>query len=98
MLHRYSRWDGSQAFGDLDADDVLDEIADDVLGYGDLKSALQRLLQQGIVQQVYLAHGEVVGRAPVGVHAVQLGLVEGTGFGRHTCRRGLMSHSHRKAP
>ena len=48
MLHRYSRWDGSQAFGDLDADDVLDEIADDVLGYGDLKSALQRLLQQGM--------------------------------------------------
>ncbi|PYM79333.1 MAG: VWA domain-containing protein, partial [Candidatus Rokuibacteriota bacterium] len=30
------------------ADDVLDEIADDVLGYGDLKSALQRLLQQGM--------------------------------------------------
>ena len=48
MLHRYSRWDGSQAFGDLDADDVLDEIADDVLSYGDLKSALQRLLQQGM--------------------------------------------------
>ena len=48
MLHRYSRWDGTQAFPDLDADDVLDEIADDVLGYGDLKSALQRLLQQGM--------------------------------------------------
>ena len=50
MLHRYSRWDGTQAFPDLDADDVLDEIADDVLGYGDLKSALQRLLQQGMRQ------------------------------------------------
>ena len=48
MLHRYSRWDGTQAIPDLDADDVLDEIADDVLGYGDLKSALQRLLQQGM--------------------------------------------------
>jgi uncharacterized protein with von Willebrand factor type A (vWA) domain len=48
VLHRYSRWDGTQAFPDLDADDVLDEIADDVLGYGDLKSALQRLLQQGM--------------------------------------------------
>ena len=48
MLHRYSRWDGTQAVPDLDADDVLDEIADDVLGYGDLKSALQRLLQQGM--------------------------------------------------
>ena len=48
MLHRYSRWDGTQAIPDLDANDVLDEIADDVLGYGDLKSALQRLLQQGM--------------------------------------------------
>jgi uncharacterized protein with von Willebrand factor type A (vWA) domain len=45
---RYSRWDGSQDVPDLDADDVLDEIADDVLGYGDLRSALQRLLQQGM--------------------------------------------------
>jgi uncharacterized protein with von Willebrand factor type A (vWA) domain len=48
VLHRYSRWDGTQAIPDLDADDVLDEIADDVLGYGDLRSALQRLLQQGM--------------------------------------------------
>jgi uncharacterized protein with von Willebrand factor type A (vWA) domain len=50
VLHRYSRWDGTQAIPDLDADDVLDEVADDVLGYGDLKSALQRLLQQGMRQ------------------------------------------------
>jgi uncharacterized protein with von Willebrand factor type A (vWA) domain len=50
VLHRYSRWDGTQAIPDLDADDVLDEIADDILGYGDLKSALQRLLQQGMRQ------------------------------------------------
>jgi len=48
VLHRYSRWDGTQAIPDLDADDVLDEIADDVLGYGDLRTALQRLLQQGM--------------------------------------------------
>jgi uncharacterized protein with von Willebrand factor type A (vWA) domain len=48
VLHRYSRWDGTQAVPDLDADDVLDEIADDVLGYGDLESALRRLLQQGM--------------------------------------------------
>jgi uncharacterized protein with von Willebrand factor type A (vWA) domain len=48
VLFRYSRWDGTQDVPDLDADDVLDEIADDVLGYGDLKSALQRLLQQGM--------------------------------------------------
>jgi uncharacterized protein with von Willebrand factor type A (vWA) domain len=48
VLFRYSRWDGSQNVPDFSADDVLDEIADDVLGYGDLKTALQRLLQQGM--------------------------------------------------
>jgi uncharacterized protein with von Willebrand factor type A (vWA) domain len=48
VLFRYSRWDGSQSVPDFSADDVLDEIADDVLGYGDLKTALQRLLQQGM--------------------------------------------------
>jgi uncharacterized protein with von Willebrand factor type A (vWA) domain len=48
VLFRYSRWDGSQNVPDFSADDVLDEIADDVLGYGDLKTALQRLMQQGL--------------------------------------------------
>jgi uncharacterized protein with von Willebrand factor type A (vWA) domain len=45
---RYSRWDGSQDVPDFDADDVLDEIADDVLGYGDLESAMRRLMSQGM--------------------------------------------------
>jgi uncharacterized protein with von Willebrand factor type A (vWA) domain len=44
---RYSRWDGTQAGFRLDADDVLDEIADDVLYHGDLHAALRRLLQDG---------------------------------------------------
>jgi uncharacterized protein with von Willebrand factor type A (vWA) domain len=48
LRYRYSRWDGSQDFPDFDADDVLDEIADDVLGYGDLESAMRRLMQQGM--------------------------------------------------
>ena len=48
MLFRYSRWDGSQNVPDLGADDVLDEIADDILGYGDLKTALQRLMNHGM--------------------------------------------------
>jgi uncharacterized protein with von Willebrand factor type A (vWA) domain len=45
---RYSRWDGTQSVPDFSADDVLDDIADDVLGYGDLKTALQRLMNQGL--------------------------------------------------
>jgi uncharacterized protein with von Willebrand factor type A (vWA) domain len=48
VLIRYSRWDGSQAQPDLDADDVLGELADDLLSHGDLRSALQRLLRQGM--------------------------------------------------
>jgi uncharacterized protein with von Willebrand factor type A (vWA) domain len=48
VLFRYSRWDGSQDVPDFSADDVLDDIADDVLGYGDLRTALQRLMNQGL--------------------------------------------------
>ncbi|MDQ6772184.1 MAG: VWA domain-containing protein [Candidatus Dormibacteraeota bacterium] len=44
---RYSRWDGSQVWDDLDADRVLDAISDDVMSYGDLNQALQRLYRWG---------------------------------------------------
>ncbi len=45
--YRYSRWDGTQAGFELDADDVLAEITDDVLYHGDLHAALRRMLQEG---------------------------------------------------
>jgi len=48
VLIRYSRWDGSQALPDFDADAVLDEMADDLLSHGDLRTALQRLFRQGM--------------------------------------------------
>ena len=38
---------------------------------------LQGLAEQGIVQQIELAHGQIVGRAPVGVHLAQLLLIKG---------------------
>ena len=44
---RYSRWDGTQAGFELDADDVLSEITDDLLYHGDLNAALRRLMQSG---------------------------------------------------
>ncbi len=47
-LYRYSRWDGSQQLPPFDADDVLDALADDVLADGDLRRALQRLMQRGM--------------------------------------------------
>ena len=47
-MYRYSRWDGSQQLPPFDADDVLDALADDVLADGDLRRALQRLMQRGM--------------------------------------------------
>src|SRR5438309_10600156 len=44
---RYSRWDGTQRLDDLDAGDVLDALSDDLMNYGDLNAALQRLLRWG---------------------------------------------------
>ena len=43
----YSRWDGTQAGFDLDADSIFDELADDLLYHGDLASALRRLMADG---------------------------------------------------
>ena len=50
ILHRYSRWDGSQLLT-FDADDVLSELSDDLLDHGDLQRALQRLMQRGMRNQ-----------------------------------------------
>jgi uncharacterized protein with von Willebrand factor type A (vWA) domain len=47
-LYRYSRWDGSQQLPPFDADDVLDALSDDVLAEGDVRRALQRLMQRGM--------------------------------------------------
>jgi uncharacterized protein with von Willebrand factor type A (vWA) domain len=44
---RYSRWDGTQAGLELGSEDVLAELADDVLYHGDLNAALRRMLQGG---------------------------------------------------
>jgi len=45
---RYSRWDGSQQLPAFDADDVLDALSDDILAEGDVRRALQRLMQRGL--------------------------------------------------
>jgi uncharacterized protein with von Willebrand factor type A (vWA) domain len=46
-IYSYSRWDGSQAGFDLDADDILSEIKDDLMYHGDVGYALRRMLQHG---------------------------------------------------
>ena len=49
--YRYSRWDGSQSLADLDADDVMNELQDDLLYHGDIAAALRRLMQQGFTDR-----------------------------------------------
>lgn len=44
---RYSRWDGTQVLDDLDPDQVLQALSDDLMSYGDLTAALQRLYRWG---------------------------------------------------
>src|SRR5947209_447079 len=44
---RYSRWDGSQSLPDLEADEILDALADDLMSEGDVESALRRLMERG---------------------------------------------------
>src|SRR2546429_74048 len=44
---RYSRWDGTQNLDEPDPDDVLDARSDDLMSYGDLSAALQRLYRWG---------------------------------------------------
>ena len=45
--HSYSRFDGTQAGFDIDADELLSQLTDDLLYHGDVGSALRRLLQSG---------------------------------------------------
>src|SRR2546429_4837736 len=44
---RYSRWDGTQNLDELDPDDVLDALSADLMSYGALSAALQRLYRWG---------------------------------------------------
>src|SRR5579883_2018870 len=44
----YSRWDGTQRIEGLDADDILNAMADDYLEDANLQQALKRLMQDGI--------------------------------------------------
>ena len=44
---RYARWDGTQTVPALDADEIIDALADDVMAEGDLAEALRRLMERG---------------------------------------------------
>jgi uncharacterized protein with von Willebrand factor type A (vWA) domain len=44
----YSRWDGTQRGFDVNADSLLDQLADDLMYHGDPTSALRRMMQDGL--------------------------------------------------
>lgn len=44
----YTRWDGTQRIDGLDADDILNALADDYVEDGNLQQALKRLMQEGV--------------------------------------------------
>lgn len=52
IIYKYSKWDGTQEIPQLRADDLLAELSDDLLSYGNVRHALQRFLQRGTRGQV----------------------------------------------
>jgi uncharacterized protein with von Willebrand factor type A (vWA) domain len=51
VRYHYSEWDGTQEIPPLDADDVLENLTDDLMNFGDLQHALRNLLQRGMRDQ-----------------------------------------------
>ena len=48
LKFRYSMWDGTQEVPPLEANEVLDNLTDDLMNFGDLQHALRNLLQRGM--------------------------------------------------
>ena len=46
--YRYSQWDGTQEIFDIDADELMDRLADELLKQGDVMQALRELLRNGM--------------------------------------------------
>src|SRR2546423_11269821 len=46
-IYRYSGWDGTQRIMPFDADAIMEAISEDVLAHGDVRRALEKLMQQG---------------------------------------------------
>src|SRR6478672_2111133 len=44
---RYSGWDGTQQIMPFDADAIMEAISEDILAHGDVRRALEKLMQQG---------------------------------------------------
>ena len=49
ISYKYSRWDGTQQLFRLVPEELLDELSQDLLTYGDLQTALRRLMERGMM-------------------------------------------------
>ena len=47
IIYRYSEWDGSQEPGEPSADDLMDELGNNLMSYGDLSYSLRLMQQRG---------------------------------------------------
>ena len=46
--YRYSQWDGTQELFDMDADEVLDQLSNELFQHGDMWRALRDMMRQGM--------------------------------------------------
>lgn len=50
-VYRYSEWDGTQQVFEPSEEDIMGEMADDLMNHGDLMRSLRNLLQRGMQNQ-----------------------------------------------
>ena len=46
VIHRYSRWDGTQE-RELSTNDMIDQLSEQILEGDDLRGALRRMMERG---------------------------------------------------
>ena len=46
--YRYSQWDGTQELFDMDADEVLNQLSNELFQHGDMWRALRDMMRQGM--------------------------------------------------
>ena len=49
--YRYSRWDGTQEIFDVDANDLMDQLSEELLKQGDVMRALREMFRNGVQNQ-----------------------------------------------
>ena len=50
-IYRYSQWDGTQQVFEPSEEDIMGEMADDLMSHGDLRRSLRNLFQRGMQDQ-----------------------------------------------